>query len=101
MRQTMGSTPVLIGTKLGTTYHRGPNYLEVTVDISSNSTASSITNVVAGAVSSLSIWLAFVLEGRRAEHLPERILGPLQEIPSVMQGFARACRALSHRQLSL
>jgi Protein ENHANCED DISEASE RESISTANCE 2, C-terminal len=77
MRQTMGSTPVLIGTKLGTTYHRGPNYLEVTVDISSNSTAASITNVLASAVSSLSIWLAFVLEGRRAEHLPERILGTL------------------------
>lgn len=77
MRQTMGSTPVIIGTKIGTSYHRGPNYLEVTVDISSNSTAASIANMVAGAVSSLSIWLAFVLEGKRAEHLPERLLGTL------------------------
>ena len=77
MRQTLGSTPVIIGNKIGTSYHRGPNYLEVTVDISSNTTAASITNMVAGAVSSLSIWLAFVLEGKRAEHLPERLLGVL------------------------
>lgn len=75
MRQAVGTTPCIIGNKLQTTYHRGAHYLEVTIDINSNATAASITNLVAGSVSSLAIWLGFVLEGKRADHLPERLLG--------------------------
>lgn len=82
MRQAVGTTPVIIGNKLRTTYHRGERHLEVTIDISSNSTAAGITNYVAGSVSSLAIWLGFVLEGKRSEHLPERLLGAAPAPPT-------------------
>eukprot|EP00892_Ulva_mutabilis_P010433 jgi/Ulvmu1/7762/UM039_0070.1 len=75
VRQAVGTTPVIIGTKLATTYHRGARHLEATVDISSNATAASIANYVAGSVSSLAIWMGFVLEGKTPDHLPERLLG--------------------------
>jgi hypothetical protein len=102
MRQAVGSTPVVIGTKLATSYHRGANYLEVTVDISSNSTAASITNFVAGAVSTLSIWLGFVLEGKVVEHLPERLLGALQEMffNTVMEWLLVYCAVDQHCRVS-
>lgn len=75
MRQAVGSTPFIIGNKLSTTYHRGARYLETTVDIQSNATAARITSYVSGALSSLSISLGFVLEGKVPEHLPEQLLG--------------------------
>lgn len=75
MRQAVGTTPVIIGNKLATTYHRGAHYLEATIDIASNATAAGIANLVAGSVSNLAIWLGFVLEGKKGDHLPERLLG--------------------------
>jgi hypothetical protein len=75
MRQAVGSTPFIIGTKLSTTYHRGVRYLETTIDIQSNVTAARVTGYVAGAISSLALALGFVLEGKVSQHLPEQLLG--------------------------
>lgn len=75
LRHAIGSTPVLIGRKLKTSYHRGPNYLECTVDVMSNAAAARITSFAASAISTLSIALGFVLEGKVPEHLPEQLLG--------------------------
>ncbi len=43
IKQSVGTTPVLIAHKLTTTYHFNPSYVEVAVDIGSNSTANYIT----------------------------------------------------------
>ena len=77
VRQAVGSTPVIIGSKLATTYHRGVGvpYLEISVDISSNSTAASVTNFVAGYMSSLTLHLSFLIEGKTPAELPEQLLG--------------------------
>jgi hypothetical protein len=75
MRQAVGTTPFIIGTKLKSLYFRGERYLETTIDVNSNATAARITSYVAGALSSLSIWLGFVLEGKTTEQLPEQLLG--------------------------
>lgn len=43
VKQSVGTTPVLIGHKLATHYTFTPSYCEVDVDIGSNSTANYIT----------------------------------------------------------
>ena len=75
MRQAVGSTPFIIGTKLNTTYHRGARYLETTIDIQSNATAARVTSYVCGSLTSMCISLGFLLEGKVPEHLPEQLLG--------------------------
>jgi hypothetical protein len=78
IRQSVGTTPVLLGQKLTTKYSRGPNYLEVDVDISSSSVAANITNLVAGATKSLTVDLGVLLEGQTSETLPEHLIGTIR-----------------------
>ena len=54
---------------------RGPNYFEVDVDITSNTVANSVTQLVVGAITSLVVELAPLIEGHAPEELPERLLG--------------------------
>ncbi|GLC50722.1 hypothetical protein PLESTB_000412200 [Pleodorina starrii] len=75
IKQSVGSTPCIIGKALKTTYHCTPTYIEVDIDISANSVASYVTGMVRGATTSLDIDLAFVLEGSAPWELPECLLG--------------------------
>ena len=43
---------------------RGPNYIEVDVDVGSSRSAASVVSLVQGALSSLVVDLAVLLEGR-------------------------------------
>jgi hypothetical protein len=45
----IGSKPALTGTKLSQYYHRGDNYVEVDIDISSSSVAANILGLVSTA----------------------------------------------------
>lgn len=63
VRQSVGTTPVLLGQKLATRYFRGrspagTSYFEVDVDITSNTVANSVTRLVVNAITSL-VRLAF------------------------------------------
>ncbi|KAL4433733.1 hypothetical protein ABPG75_000174 [Micractinium tetrahymenae] len=78
IRQSVGTTPVILGQKLTTKYARGPNYFEVDVDISSSSVAASVTNLVAGATKSLTVDLGVLLEGQTPQTLPEQLLGTIR-----------------------
>ncbi|EFJ41032.1 hypothetical protein VOLCADRAFT_99063 [Volvox carteri f. nagariensis] len=75
IKQSVGTTPVIIGKALKTTYHCTPTYIEVDIDISANSVANYVTGMVRGATTSLDIDLAFVLEGSAPWELPECLLG--------------------------
>ena len=75
MKSAVGQTPAILGSKLVQTYHRGPGYFEVDVDVGSSTVAGSILRLVQGYVTSLSIDLAFLFEGQTDEELPEAILG--------------------------
>jgi hypothetical protein len=46
IKQSVGTTPVIIGRKLGTSFHITPKYVEVAVDVGSSSTAQYITGMV-------------------------------------------------------
>lgn len=53
----------------------GPNYFEVDVDITSNTVANSVTSLVVGAITSLVVDLAPLVEGQVRAQLPWCIKG--------------------------
>ena len=78
VKSSVGQTPALMGKKIVQTYHKGPGYFEVDVDVGSSSVAGGILGVVKGYVTSLTIDLAFLLEGQADTELPEAILGAIR-----------------------
>lgn len=53
---------------------RGPGYLEIDVDVSSDPIARRITGMCIGVVSTLVVDLAFLFEGHTEDELPEALL---------------------------
>eukprot|EP00958_Prasinococcus_capsulatus_P008868 scaffold873_cov393-Prasinococcus_capsulatus_cf.AAC.22 len=78
IKQSVGTTPVLIGRKLKCTYAKGPKYLEMDIDIGANHVANKITGMVVGTVTNLVVDLSFLIEARQDAHLPERLLGSVR-----------------------
>eukprot|EP00242_Pyramimonas_sp_CCMP2087_P012338 CAMPEP_0198217316 /NCGR_PEP_ID=MMETSP1445-20131203/62877_1 /TAXON_ID=36898 /ORGANISM="Pyramimonas sp., Strain CCMP2087" /LENGTH=420 /DNA_ID=CAMNT_0043893951 /DNA_START=162 /DNA_END=1421 /DNA_ORIENTATION=+ len=70
-----GTRPVIIGKKLATTYYETKNSIEVIVDINSSFIATKVQDLVFGGAQGMVIDLAFLIEGKEAAHLPERVLG--------------------------
>jgi hypothetical protein len=69
VRQAVGQTPVMLGKRLKAEYFTEKSYVEADVDISANSTAASVTSMVAGAIKSLVFDIGIVLEVRIASLL--------------------------------
>ena len=78
IKQSVGTTPVILGQKLRTKYFRGEKYFEVDVDIGASSVAASITNLVCGATKSLAVDLGVLIEGQTSETLPEQLVGTIR-----------------------
>lgn len=78
IKQSVGSKPTLLGNKLKCPYHKGENYFEVDIDISSNSVANTVVGMVQGVTKSLVVDLAFLLEAQTEDELPENILGTVR-----------------------
>ncbi|KAJ1413088.1 Protein ENHANCED DISEASE RESISTANCE 2, C-terminal [Sesbania bispinosa] len=68
----------LLGKALTCNYHRGPNYLEIDVDIGSSAIANAILRLALGYVTSVSIDMGFVVEAQTEEELPERLIGAVR-----------------------
>lgn len=79
-KKSVGNTPVIIGRKLKTSYHIGPGYLEVDIDVASNSTARNITGFCVGMITRLQVDLGFLFEGHSEDELPEELLGTVRII---------------------
>jgi len=75
---TPSNVPALIGNKLTTTYFKGPNYIEIDVDITSSYTANSIWSVIHKTLASLVIDLAFVIQANEIPELPETVFGTVR-----------------------
>ncbi|OQR95268.1 hypothetical protein ACHHYP_00153 [Achlya hypogyna] len=78
IKQSVGSKPTLLGNKLKCPYHRGDNYFEVDLDISSSSVANTVVGMVTGVTKILVVDMAFLLESQTEEELPEAILGTVR-----------------------
>jgi hypothetical protein len=60
------------------TYHRGPGYFEVDVDVSASAVGNRILGVVKAYVATVAVDLGFVVEGTQSSELPERLIGALR-----------------------
>lgn len=75
IKQSVGTTPVIVGTKLKTSYHQTQRYIEMDIDVSANATAAYVTGMVRNTVKNLVIDFGFVLEGTAPWELPESLAG--------------------------
>ncbi|KAG3115070.1 hypothetical protein PI124_g6131 [Phytophthora idaei] len=78
IRKSVGTTPCIIGKAIKTTYYKSPNYLEVHVDISSDTIAKHITLLCRSQSTNFTVDMGFVIEGQVEEELPEALLGCVQ-----------------------
>jgi len=78
VKQGVGKTPAILGSKLKQTYFRGDGYLEIDIDVGSSQIAAQVLKMCKNASEQLVIDLAFCIEGKKEEELPERILGALR-----------------------
>lgn len=68
----------LLGKALTCNYHRGPNYLEIDVDIASSKIANAILHLALGYVTSVTIDMGFLVEAQAEDELPERLVGAVR-----------------------
>ncbi|KAJ3681590.1 hypothetical protein LUZ60_014163 [Juncus effusus] len=78
VRQSVGSTPCLLGKAVDCTYIRGPNYLEIDVDIGSSTVANGVLGLVCGVITTLVVDMAFLVQGNSVDELPERLIGAVR-----------------------
>eukprot|EP00658_Telonema_sp_P-2_P035441 TRINITY_DN25775_c0_g2_i1.p2 TRINITY_DN25775_c0_g2~~TRINITY_DN25775_c0_g2_i1.p2 ORF type:complete len:171 (+),score=38.03 TRINITY_DN25775_c0_g2_i1:902-1414(+) len=78
VRKGVGSTPAILGNKLEMKHFHGDQYTEIDVDVCSSAVAARIMNMCKGAATSLVIDMAFVMEGKKEDELPERVLGAVR-----------------------
>ncbi|KAK4261522.1 hypothetical protein QN277_004509 [Acacia crassicarpa] len=78
VRQSVGSTPCLLGKAVDCNYIRGPKYLEIDVDIGSSAVANGVLGLVVGVITSLVVDMAFLVQANTMEELPERLIGAVR-----------------------
>ncbi|XP_078437720.1 ENHANCED DISEASE RESISTANCE 2 [Wolffia australiana] len=78
VRQSVGSTPCLLGKAVDCTYIRGSNYLEIDVDIGSSTVANGVLGLVCGVITTLVVDMAFLVQACTYEELPERLIGAVR-----------------------
>ncbi|XP_047319903.1 protein ENHANCED DISEASE RESISTANCE 2-like [Impatiens glandulifera] len=78
VRQSVGSTPCLLGKAIDSNYIRGPTYLEIDVDIGSSTVANGVLGLVTGVITTLVVDMAFLVQANTNEELPERLIGAVR-----------------------
>lgn len=78
VRQSVGSTPCILGKAVDCNYYRGQKYLEVDVDIGSSTVANGVLGLVLGVVTTLVVDMAFLVQGNSKDELPEHLIGALR-----------------------
>ncbi|XP_068649753.1 protein ENHANCED DISEASE RESISTANCE 2-like isoform X1 [Aristolochia californica] len=78
VRQSVGSTPCLLGKAVDCNYIRGPKYLEIDVDIGSSTVANGVLGLVCGVITTLVVDMAFLVQANTIDELPERLIGAVR-----------------------
>ena len=76
-KHALGSKPALLGRAVTSEYHSGEGWFEMDIDVSSSSAASGVLRIMKSCSKALVCNLAYVLEGKSEEELPERLLGTM------------------------
>eukprot|EP00814_Leptocylindrus_danicus_P019982 CAMPEP_0116026578 /NCGR_PEP_ID=MMETSP0321-20121206/13956_1 /TAXON_ID=163516 /ORGANISM="Leptocylindrus danicus var. danicus, Strain B650" /LENGTH=335 /DNA_ID=CAMNT_0003499447 /DNA_START=56 /DNA_END=1063 /DNA_ORIENTATION=+ len=75
VRKAVGSTPAIMGNKLKQYYVRTDRFFELILDVGSSPVASNVVKIAKGFAKTLIVDMAFVLEGKSEELLPEKVFG--------------------------
>ena len=76
VRAAVGEQAIcLVGKAISCKYIVGDNFIEVDIDIGSHMVANAIVHLAFGYITSLTVDLAFLIEGQSEAELPERLLG--------------------------
>ncbi|XP_021903100.1 protein ENHANCED DISEASE RESISTANCE 2-like isoform X2 [Carica papaya] len=78
VRQSVGSTPCLLGKAVDCNYIRGSTYLEIDVDIGSSTVANGVLGLVIGVITTLVVDMAFLVQANTTDELPERLIGAVR-----------------------
>ncbi|XP_057786608.1 protein ENHANCED DISEASE RESISTANCE 2-like isoform X2 [Salvia miltiorrhiza] len=78
VRQSVGSTPCLLGKAVDCNYIRDPKYLEVDIDIGSSTVANGVLGLVIGVITTLVVDMAFLVQANSTDELPERLIGAVR-----------------------
>lgn len=78
VRQSVGSTPCLLGKAVDCNYIRGASYLEIDVDIGSSTVANGVLGLVCGVITTLVVDMAFLVQANTIDELPERLIGAVR-----------------------
>ncbi|KAK4433810.1 protein ENHANCED DISEASE RESISTANCE 2 [Sesamum alatum] len=79
VRKAVGEQAIcIIGRALTCKYSMGENFIEVDIDIGSSMVANAIVHLAFGYITTLTVDLAFLIEGQTESELPERILGAVR-----------------------
>eukprot|EP00752_Nemacystus_decipiens_P004478 g4090.t1 len=78
VRKAVGSTPVLLGTKITHRYYRGERYVETDMDTGSSAAAASLCGRCRGLSRKIDVELGIVLQANSAHELPEALLGAVR-----------------------
>ncbi|XP_022738706.1 protein ENHANCED DISEASE RESISTANCE 2-like isoform X3 [Durio zibethinus] len=78
VRQSVGSTPCLLGKAVDCNYIRGHKYLEVDIDIGSSTVANGVLGLVIGVITTLVVDMAFLVQANTTDELPERLIGAVR-----------------------
>lgn len=97
VRKAVGEQAIcIIGRALSCKYCVSDNFLEVDVDIGSSMVASAIVHLAFGYITTLTVDLAFLIEGQTESELPEQILGAVR-FSELDPAVARATEPSSSR----
>ncbi|XXG44887.1 hypothetical protein AAC387_Pa02g0124 [Persea americana] len=79
VRTAVGEQAIcILGRAVSCKYFIGENYIEVDVDIGASMVANAIVHLAFGYITTLTVDLAFLIEGQTESELPERILGAVR-----------------------
>ncbi|CAN0083018.1 unnamed protein product [Pylaiella littoralis] len=78
VRKAVGSTPVLLGTKVTHRYYRGARYVETDIDTGSSAAAASLCGRCRGLSRKIDVELGIVLQANSIQELPEALLGAVR-----------------------
>mmetsp|Transcript_18423 Transcript_18423/g.37351 ORF Transcript_18423/g.37351 Transcript_18423/m.37351 type:complete len:342 (-) Transcript_18423:596-1621(-) len=78
VRKAVGAKPVIMGRKLKQSYVRGQGFFELIIDVGSDKVANKIVKMSIGYSKSIVVDMAFILEGKKEQFLPERVLGSVR-----------------------
>lgn len=79
LRKAVGEQAIcIIGRALTCAYSVGGNFIEVDIDIGSSMIANAIVHLAFGYLATITVDLAFLIEGQNESELPEQILGAVR-----------------------